>query len=84
MHLHSRCQHDYDCTERECARKCGLRQFDEWLDAPLMPWEQREHVRTQQRLAELLAGRIPGAVPTLAEPAGEGIPSTGDAMQHTS
>lgn len=60
MHLRSQHQHVEGCTQDRCVPACGLRRFDESLDAPLMAWEIREHARMQQRLGLLLAGEIPG------------------------
>lgn len=64
VHLLLRQEHSEDCKEdgqgfvRDSPR-CGFRLLAEWLDAPLFPWEIREHDRATERRKLLLAGTVP-------------------------
>lgn len=58
-HRLSQCEHAEGCGEGGDAADCDIRRFHEWLDAPLFPWEQREHARFVARRAALMRGEIP-------------------------
>ncbi len=42
MHLYDQQQHDEKCRDTHCVSKCGFRRLNSLLEAPLMPWDQRE------------------------------------------
>ena len=51
--------HAEKCTGLVCAPGCDWRQFRDWLEAPLAPWELREHERMRARREALMRGEIP-------------------------
>ncbi len=58
-HLARNLEHDEDCNGEGCDPACAWRRFLEWLDAPLLPSDVREHERIRQRREALLRGEIP-------------------------
>ena len=42
-----------------CAEGCGTREFLDWLDEPLTPWEKRAEERMRERRKALMRGEIP-------------------------
>lgn len=51
-------RHVEACGEK-CADACRVRQFEAWLDQPVLPFEIEAERRRQQRLKALMRGEVP-------------------------
>ena len=59
QHLRSGRQHAQECTTEKCAPDCGVREYEELLDAPMTKAEVVAEKRREANLAALMRGEIP-------------------------
>jgi hypothetical protein len=58
VHLCGGCRHAEKCTQDKCVRGCGFREFDQWLDSPVLKSDVRADQRRRERLTLLTSGGI--------------------------